>query len=102
MKLLPKTAYWRNAEIYKVLANPKRLEILNYLKNGEASVEELTLVLKLSKANVSQHLAILRHTRLVIARRSGLNMYYQLVDSRIVEPCKIFYKLRRSKISRVF
>jgi len=85
----PKHVYNRNAEIYKILSNPIRLEILNTIKFQEASVEQLVEVLKLRKANVSQHLAMLRHARLVATRRDGLNIYYRIVDPRIIEPCRI-------------
>ncbi len=85
----PKTVYNRNAEIYKVLSNPIRLEILNTIKFQEASVEQLVEMLGLKKANVSQHLAMLRHTKLVRTRKEGLNVFYQIVDPRIIDPCRI-------------
>ncbi len=94
-KPLPLTAYQQNAEIYKLLANPKRLEILNLLREQEMPVEELVKTLAISKANVSQHLALLRHARLVTVHRKGLNAFYNIVDPRIVEPCRILYKLSR-------
>lgn len=90
-----KATYERNANIYKILANPKRLEILNLLKRREFAVEELVEILKLPKANVSQHLALLRHTRLVTVRRNGLNVYYKISDPKIVEPCRILHDLWR-------
>lgn len=89
----PKHVYERNAEIYKLLANSKRLEILNILKVQEMSVEGLIRLLSLSKANVSQHLALLRHAKLVMVRRSGLNAYYRISDPKIVEPCRILRDL---------
>lgn len=91
---LPKEAYRKNAIVYKILANPKRLEILNMLKIRELSVEEMIQSLKLPKANISQHLALLRHNGLVETRREGLNVYYSIIDPRIVEPCKILHQLR--------
>ncbi|MCX6747522.1 MAG: metalloregulator ArsR/SmtB family transcription factor [Candidatus Nomurabacteria bacterium] len=93
-KPLPRIAYERNAEIYKILANSKRLEILNLLREQEMPVEELVKTLGISKANVSQHLALLRHAKLVTVRRNGLNGYYNIIDPRIVEPCRILHKLR--------
>ena len=92
---LPRSAYQRNAETYKILANPKRLEILNLLREQEMAVQDLVTTLKISKANVSQHLALLRHERLVTVRRDGLKAYYSIVDPRIVEPCRILYELFR-------
>ncbi|MBP6858104.1 MAG: winged helix-turn-helix transcriptional regulator [Candidatus Pacebacteria bacterium] len=90
---LPKKAYQRNAEIYKILANSKRLEILNLLREQEMSVEDLVKTLAITKSNVSQHLALLRHANLVTVRRNGLNGYYKIIDPRIVEPCRILHKL---------
>lgn len=95
---LPQEAYDKNALIYKILANPKRLEILNLLKTGELGVEEILKVTGLSKANLSQHLALLRHNGLVRTRRNGLNIYYKIVDARIVSPCKILHDLRHRQL----
>jgi len=93
----PKSTYNRNAEIYKILANPKRLEILNLLKNRELSVEQIVRVLKARKANVSQHLSLLRHSKLVKVRREGLNAFYTITNPKIVEPCKILHVLWRKR-----
>jgi len=95
---LPQEAYSKNANIYKILSNSKRLEILNILKIQETGVEDLLKITKLSKANLSQHLAIMRHNGLVQTRRSGLNIFYRIVDPRIVEPCKILHQLRHRQL----
>lgn len=91
---LPQEAFDKNANIYKILANSQRLKILNYLKLGEIGVEQLLKITGLSKANLSQHLALLRHAGLVQTRRDGQNIYYRIVDKRIVAPCKILHELR--------
>lgn len=95
--LLPKSAFVRNAVIYKFLANPKRLEILNRIKHKEYTVDGLAKTLRVSKANISQHLALLRHARLVVVRRSGKNAYYRISDPRIVAPCRALYRLWKKK-----
>jgi len=98
---LPKEAYNKNAHIYKILANPKRLEILNLLKvNNEMSCEEMIKITKMPKANLSQHLALLRHNGLVQTRREGLNIFYKMIDNRIVSPCKILHELRHKHLIR--
>lgn len=94
----PKETYEKNAEVYKILANPIRLEILNILKNGEVSVDELTKMLGIRKPNVSQHLSLLRHARLISMRKKGLNVYYSIVSAEIVKPCKILHDLRAASI----
>lgn len=94
---LPRSAYERNAVTYKILANPKRLEILNLLREQEMPVEALVKELGISKANVSQHLALLRYADLVTVRRNGLNAYYNIIDPRIVEPCRILHRLHKER-----
>ena len=96
-RVFPKKVFQQNAEIYRVMANPTRLHILNYVREREASVSELVRILDLPKANVSQHLAVLRHLRLVRIRRAGLNIYYRISDPRIVEPCRILKDLWQQK-----
>lgn len=95
---LPKEAYQKNALIYKILANEKRLEILNILKVKESSVENLLLITKISKSNLSQHLALLRLNGLVVAVKKGITVSYKIVDPRIVEPCKILHQLRGKEL----
>jgi DNA-binding transcriptional ArsR family regulator len=56
-------------------------------------MEEMVRILGVSKANVSQHLALLRHAGLVTARRAGLYVYYKIVDPEIIKPCVILYNL---------
>ena len=94
---LPRVAYERNAVIYKILANSKRLEILNLLREQEMPVETMVKELGISKANVSQHLALLRHAKLVTVHRKGQNAFYNIIDPRIVEPCRILHQLATHK-----
>jgi DNA-binding transcriptional ArsR family regulator len=93
----PRSVYLKNAEIYRLLANPVRLEILNMLKDGPASVEDLIKALKLRKANVSQHLSLLRLARLVHVERHGKRASYSITDPMIVEPCRILRDVWRAK-----
>ena len=97
----PKEVYQKNAELYKVMANAKRLEILNTIKDKEVTVNELSKVLGTRKSNTSQHLAYLRLVGLVLTRRQGKNIFYRIADPRIVEPCKIFKELREKGSFRV-
>ena len=78
-----------HAEVCKTLANPKRLEIIYALKEGELSVGELVKRLGISKANISQHLAILRQRRVLVSRREGVNIYYRISNPKIVKACAL-------------
>lgn len=71
--------------IFKTLGNQKRLEIVQLLSQGELSVSEMVDMLGISQSNLSQHLGVLRHQRLVATRRQGLQIYYHLTDTRIGE-----------------
>jgi len=92
-----KEIYRKNAELYKAMANAKRLEILNLIVDREATVNELSKILGTRKSNTSQHLAYLRYVGLVTTRRQGKNVFYKITNPRIVEPCKIFNDLRANK-----
>ena len=78
-----------HAEVCKSMANPTRLKIMNLLREGEKSVEELRERLRLPKANLSQHLSILRQRRIVSTRRAGLNIYYKVANPKMIKACDI-------------
>lgn len=89
----PQPVYHKNAVLYRIMANPKRLHMLNLLAQKEMSVEELSKEVGARMANVSQHLAVLRANRFVQSRREGTSIFYRISDTRIVEPCRIFKDL---------
>src|SRR4030042_5683304 len=78
-----------HASICGTLAHPKRLEILNLLRLGELSVGEMARQMGVSLANASQHLAVLRDKRVVVTRREGVNIYYQISNPKIVQACAL-------------
>jgi len=82
-----KTLYELQSEVCKTLASPKRIEILNALKDGEKTVSELVEILGVPKANVSQHLAVMRHKGILKSRRDGINMYYSVSNMKVIEAC---------------
>lgn len=84
-----KAVYEMQAEVCKTLTNPKRIEILNALDNEEKTVTELVAALGASKANVSQHLAVMRHKGILSTRRSGVNIYYRVTNPKVIEACSL-------------
>ncbi len=72
------------ARMGKALSSGNRLELLEYLAQGERSVEELARVSGLSMANTSQHLQHLRQAGLVRGRKQGLRVYYRLSGDDVV------------------
>ncbi|MBT9546914.1 MAG: winged helix-turn-helix transcriptional regulator [Candidatus Sericytochromatia bacterium] len=71
------------AEFFKALSSPVRIAILDLLREGEKSVNELTASFEIEQAGISQHLAILRAKNLVKNRKVGNNVYYSIADSSI-------------------
>lgn len=78
-----------HADVCKVFSNAKRLEILNTLREKEMTASELIEKIGLSKANLSQHMGVLKSKRVVLTRREGVNVYYRISDSRISEACDL-------------
>jgi ArsR family transcriptional regulator len=72
------------ARLLELLANPRRLVILCELANGERSVGELTAIVGLQQAALSQHLARLRAAGLVGTRRESQMIYYRLTSPAAV------------------
>jgi ArsR family transcriptional regulator len=81
--------YELQSEICLALANPKRLKILNLLKNGEMSAGELVKAMKVPKANLSQHLSVLKQKGILSSRREGTSIYYAISHPKITDACSI-------------
>lgn len=78
-----------HASICKTLANPRRLEIIDALRNEELTATQLVQKLHISKANLSQHMSILVQKGVVVLRREGINVFYKLSDTRITKACDL-------------
>jgi ArsR family transcriptional regulator len=68
--------------MFRAFSDRTRLRILHLLRGGELCVCDLVRVLGLSQPKVSRHLAYLRKSKLVVARKQGLWMYYSLAPAR--------------------
>jgi DNA-binding transcriptional ArsR family regulator len=73
------------SEFFKALAHPIRIRILDSLRDGEKGVNELSEILKIEPANVSQQLAILRVRNIVMGRKVGSNVYYTVLDPTLFQ-----------------
>ncbi len=73
------------AGIFKVLAHPVRIHIIEILRSGEFSVSAILERVKVEPANLSQHLSILRQSHLVLTRKNGNQVLYRLSDPLLAE-----------------
>ncbi len=71
------------AKLFRGLADPSRLAILEALRSGEKTVTELVSVSGLSQPNVSGHLTCLKDCGLLVSRQEGRCVFYALSDARV-------------------
>ena len=77
--------YAYHAEMCKVFSHPKRLELINILRDKEMSAGEIGEILNLSPANLSQHLAMMRERHILVSRKEGNTVNYRITNSRLLE-----------------
>jgi DNA-binding transcriptional ArsR family regulator len=94
------------ADRFKALAEPARLQLLQCLRTGDYSVNELVEKTGLGQANVSKHLQILHATGFVTRRKEGLFVHYALADSTVSKLCDLMcdrvhaqFEVRRRRLA---
>ena len=92
--------YELHARMCQVFTSPKRLEILNLLRDTELSVGKLAKLAKLRQANLSQHLGILREKGIVKTRRKGTTIYYSLANSKIIKAFDLIREMLLEKLAQ--
>jgi ArsR family transcriptional regulator len=90
--------YEMHAEVCSVLSNAKRLEIIDLLRSGEKTAGGLTKEMGISKANVSQQLAVLRNKGILCSRREDQHIFYRLAFPGML---KAYDLLRQVLIQRL-
>ena len=77
-KAVDELAYMMN-----VLSHPDRIRLVEELRAGEKDVNQLAERLELAQARVSQHLALLRQSHIVVKRKEGRRAFYSLSEPKI-------------------
>ncbi len=73
------------AEVFKAVGHPIRLQIVKLLAHGERSVSDIVMAVSAEQSNVSRHLALLKQSGVLVSRRSGLKIYYRLSSPQFAE-----------------
>ncbi len=89
------------ARVGKALSNANRLELLEFLAQGERSVDELAKVSGLTVANTSQHLQQLRQAGLVTARKQGQHVYYRLTGDDVIQLLDALRRVAENHVAEV-
>lgn len=77
--------YQVRAELFRTLAHPARIQVLELLRDGERSVGELIPGVGLEPSHLSQHLGTLRRANIVQSRKKGSTVFYKVSDIRVFD-----------------
>lgn len=81
------------ADVFKALAHPTRVGILELLKNGELCVCDIYEELNVEQANTSQHLAVLKNQDILESRKEGLRVIYSIKYPEVIELLEVANKI---------
>ncbi|GAA3965271.1 winged helix-turn-helix transcriptional regulator [Thermobifida alba] len=82
---MPVPLYQAKADFFRTLGHPVRIRVLELLQDGPRPVHELLADIGVEASNLSQQLAVLRRTGLVVSRREGSVVRYELSTPQVVD-----------------
>jgi DNA-binding transcriptional ArsR family regulator len=85
---LPQPVVELVARRFRVMGEPMRIRILDRLRDGEATVTELTETLATSQQNVSKHLGVLHEAGILSRRKAGTHTLYAIADDSVLAICE--------------
>lgn len=89
------------AQRFRVLAEPMRIKLLDALRDGDATVGELTERLGASQQNVSKHLSVLHQAAIVSRTKHGTSVRYAIADAGVFDLCNTVCGGLRQQISQL-
>ncbi len=90
--------YERQSRICKAFAHPSRIHLLDLLGSGERACSDLQEELNISKANLSQHLTLLKSAGIIVTRRDGKQIFCSLAMPQVKHACGIIRDVLRAQI----
>jgi rhodanese-related sulfurtransferase/predicted transcriptional regulator len=100
-RIFKEKVYSLLAKMIQAMANPRRLEIIDLLGQGEKSVDQLAKETHMAIANASQHLQVLKAANLVEIRREGNFIYYRLAHEEIYKSWQTMRQLGLERIAEM-
>jgi ArsR family transcriptional regulator len=76
------------ARRFRALGEPMRIRLVDQLRDGEATVGELSEALDASQQNISKHLAVLADAGILGRRKDATHVYYRIVDEGVLTLCE--------------
>lgn len=93
-------AYKIKADFLKALAHPLRLQVVEFLKNGEKNVSSIIKALGVPQSSLSRHLTILREAGVLKSRQEGTVIYYNIDDHDIFHVLRPIAEMLRKKLRK--
>lgn len=98
---IKKSLFEQLALLGKALGSANRLELLEYLAQGERSVESLAVVSGMTVANTSQHLRALRQAGLVASKKEGVVVFNRLADDAVIDLITMLRRIAEDNLSEL-
>ncbi len=95
-----KQVFKEHAQLLKMLANPKRLEIMQVLRHNFLRVGEMSRMLGLPQANLSQHLMVLRQFGVLEAERRGKKIYYRVTHKNFIKASDLIREILFERLGK--
>ena len=95
------TLYEQFARVAKAAAHPKRIEILDLLRQGERSVDAIASEIGMGLTSASAQLQLLRQARLVATRKEGTRVFYRIADDAVSRFLTAVQELARARLTEV-
>lgn len=76
------------AQRFRILSEPTRIKLLDLLRDGPATVQELTRASGSSQQNVSKHLGMLHQAGVLSREKRGTSVVYAIADESVFELCE--------------
>jgi DNA-binding transcriptional ArsR family regulator len=76
------------ARRFRAIGEPGRIRLLDALRAGELTVNELAASVDTSQQNVSKHLAVLAEAGIVARRKDGTRVHYRVADAGVFDLCE--------------
>lgn len=98
--MVDKLVYEMQAKVCAALGHAKRIQIIDLLQQGEKLAGLLAQEIGISKANLSQHLNVMKNNGLIQSRREGVSVYYQITNPKIVSACLLMREVLMDQLDK--
>ncbi len=83
-----------------IFSSPRRLEILDTLRDKELTVTEILGSMSISKTNLSQHLTLMKDRGILNSRRDGQHIYYSVTSKKVIQAYDLMSEVLRELLDR--